>query len=228
MKGPGVFVGYYKQEEATRDAVTPDGWLKTGDAGLVDPRGQLAIIDRAKDVGKLADGTPFAPQFTENKLKFSPFIREAVAFGDQQPFVAAMISIDMSTAGKWAEQNRLPYTSYMDLARKPEAARLVIDEVAKINATLPAATRVRRIVLLNKELDADDAEYDAYPQGAARLRGGEIRPGDQGAVRRGHANAADHGHHLRGRPQDPDHLHHAGPRHRAPRRRRPAGRVRER
>jgi long-chain acyl-CoA synthetase len=158
VKGPGVFVGYYKQEDATRDAITPDGWLKTGDAGLVDPRGQLAIIDRAKDVGKLADGTPFAPQFVENKLKFSPFIREAVAFGDQRSFVAAMVAIDMSTVGKWAEQNSLPYTSYMDLARKPEVARLVVDEVTKINATLPDAIRVRRIVLLNKELDADDAE----------------------------------------------------------------------
>jgi long-chain acyl-CoA synthetase len=158
VKGPGVFVGYYKQEDATRDAITPDGWLKTGDAGLVDPRGQLAIIDRAKDVGTLADGTPFAPQFVENKLKFSPFIREAVAFGDQRKFVAAMVAIDISTVGKWAEQNNLPYTSYMDLARKPEVARLVIEEVAKINATLPEATKIRRIVLLNKELDADDAE----------------------------------------------------------------------
>ena len=96
VKGPGVFVGYYKQDEATRDAITPDGWLKTGDAGLVDPRGQLAIIDRAKDVGKLADGTPFAPQFIENKLKFSPYIREAVAFGDQRSFVAAMVAIDIT------------------------------------------------------------------------------------------------------------------------------------
>ena len=95
VRGPGVFMGYYKQDDATRDALTPDGWLKTGDAGLIDPRGQLAIIDRAKDVGKLADGTPFAPQFIENKLKFSPFIREAVAFGDQQPFVAAMVAIDI-------------------------------------------------------------------------------------------------------------------------------------
>jgi long-chain acyl-CoA synthetase len=158
VKGPGVFVGYYKQEDATRDAMTSDGWLKTGDAGLVDPRGQLAIIDRAKDVGTLADGTPFAPQFVENKLKFSPFIREAVAFGDRHAFVAAMVAIDMSTVGKWAEQNNLPYTSYMDLARKPEVARLVVDEVAKINATLPDAIQIRRIVLLNKELDADDAE----------------------------------------------------------------------
>jgi long-chain acyl-CoA synthetase len=158
VKGPGVFVGYYKQDDATRDAITADGWLKTGDAGLVDPRGQLAIIDRAKDVGKLADGTPFAPQFIENKLKFSPFVREAVAFGDQRSFVAAMVAIDMTTVGKWAEQRSLPYTSYLDLARKPEVAQLIVEEVAKINATLPEAIQVRRIVLLNKELDADDAE----------------------------------------------------------------------
>ena len=158
VKGPGVFVGYYKQEDATRDTMTADGWLKTGDSGLVDPRGQLAIIDRAKDVGKLADGTPFAPQFIENKLKFSPLIREAVAFGDQRPFVAAMIAIDISTVGKWAEQRSLAYTSFMDLARKPEVARLIVDEVTKINATLPATIRVARIVLLNKELEADDAE----------------------------------------------------------------------
>jgi long-chain acyl-CoA synthetase len=158
VKGPGVFLGYYKQDDATRDAMTPDGWLKTGDAGLIDPRGQLAIIDRAKDVGKLADGTPFAPQFIENKLKFSPFIREAVAFGDQRPFVAAMVAIDISTVGKWAEARGLPYTSFMDLAAKPDVARLIVEEVHKINATLPGSTKVARIVLLNKELEADDAE----------------------------------------------------------------------
>jgi long-chain acyl-CoA synthetase len=158
VRGPGVFVGYYKQDDATRATMTPDGWLRTGDAGLVDPRGQLAIIDRAKDVGKLADGTPFAPQFIENKLKFSPFIREAVAFGDQRPLVAAMIAIDISTVGKWAEQRSLPYSSFMDLASKPEVARLIVEEVAKVNATLPETSRVHRIVLLNKELEADDAE----------------------------------------------------------------------
>src|SRR5262249_31008144 len=122
VKGPGVFAGYYKQDDATREALTSDGWLRTGDAGLVDPHRQLAIIDRAKDVGTLADGTPFAPQFIENKLKFSPFIREAVAFGDQRPFVAAMLAIDMSTVGKWAEQRSLTYSSYMDLAGKSEVA----------------------------------------------------------------------------------------------------------
>jgi long-chain acyl-CoA synthetase len=158
VRGPGVFKGYYKQDEATRDALTPDGWLKTGDAGFIDPRGHLAIIDRAKDVGKLAGGTPFAPAFIENKLKFSPFIREAVAFGDQQPFVAAMVAIDMSTVGKWAEQRGMTYTSYIDLSSKPDVATLILGEVRKINSTLPDALKVRRIVLLNKELDADDAE----------------------------------------------------------------------
>ena len=158
VKGPGVFKGYYKQDEATRDALSADGWLRTGDAGLIDPRGQLAIIDRAKDVGKLVDGTPFAPQFIENKLKFSPYIREAVAFGDGRPFASAMLAIDMTTVGKWAEGRSLPYTSYMDLAGKPEVARLIVEEVGKINATLPGSTKVARIVLLNKELDADDAE----------------------------------------------------------------------
>jgi long-chain acyl-CoA synthetase len=158
LRGPGVFVGYYKEDDATREATTADGWLKTGDAGFIDPQGQLAIIDRAKDVGKLRDGTPFAPQFIENKLKFSPFIREAVAFGDGRPFVAAMVAIDFSTVGNWAERRGLAYTSFMDLSRKPEVAELIAEEVAKVNATLPGPTRVRRFLLLNKELEADDAE----------------------------------------------------------------------
>jgi long-chain acyl-CoA synthetase len=158
VRGPGVFKGYYKQDEATREALTADGWLRMGDAGFIDPNGQLAIIDRAKDVGKLLDGTPFAPAFIENKLKFSPFIREVVAFGDQQPFVAAMVAIDINTVGKWAEQRGMPYTSYLDLASKADVATMILAEVRKINATLPDALKVKRLVLLNKELDADDAE----------------------------------------------------------------------
>jgi long-chain acyl-CoA synthetase len=158
VRGPGVFKGYYKQDDATRETLTADGWLRTGDAGFIDPSGQIAIIDRARDVGKLLDGTPFAPAFIENKLKFSPFIREVVAFGDQQQFVAAMVAIDINTVGKWAEQKGMPYTSYLDLAGKPDVAQLILDETRKINATLPDALKVRRLVLLNKELDADDAE----------------------------------------------------------------------
>ena len=158
LKGTNVFKGYYKQEEATRDTITPDGWLKTGDAGFFDKQGHLVIIDRAKDVGKLSDGSAFAPQFIENKLKFSPYIREAVAFGDQRPLVSAMIAIDMQTVGTWAEKRGLAYTSFMDLSRKPEVAALIGEEIAKANATLPDVQQVKRYLLLNKELEADDAE----------------------------------------------------------------------
>ncbi len=158
LKGSNVFKGYFKQDEATRDTVTSDGWLKTGDAGFFDKQGHLVIIDRAKDVGKLSDGSAFAPQFIENKLKFSPFIREAVAFGDQRPFVAAMIAIDMQTVGTWAEKQGLAYTSFMDLSSKPEVAAMIGEAIAKANATLPDVQQVKRYLLLNKELDADDAE----------------------------------------------------------------------
>ncbi|MBL6616240.1 MAG: AMP-binding protein [Reyranella sp.] len=158
LKGSNVFKGYFKQDEVTRDTVTADGWLKTGDAGFFDKQGHLVIIDRAKDVGKLADGSAFAPQYIENKLKFSPFIREAVAFGDQRSFVVAMIAIDMQTVGTWAEKQGLAYTSFMDLSRKPEVAELIGAEIAKANATLPDIQQVKRYLLLNKELEADDAE----------------------------------------------------------------------
>ncbi|SEN95424.1 long-chain acyl-CoA synthetase [Rhodospirillales bacterium URHD0017] len=158
LKGPNVFKGYFKQDDITRDTVTSDGWLKTGDAGFFDKQGHLVIIDRAKDVGKLNDGSAFAPQFIENKLKFSPFIREAVAFGDQRPFVVAMIAIDMQTVGTWAEKQGLAYTSFMDLSSKPEVAAMIGEAIAKANATLPDVQQVKRYLLLNKELDADDAE----------------------------------------------------------------------
>jgi long-chain acyl-CoA synthetase len=158
IRSRGIFKGYYKAEEATREVVDGEGWFHTGDAGFLDPRGHLVIIDRAKDVGAMVDGTPFAPQFIENKLKFSPYIREAVAFGNDKPFVAAMIAIDLSTVGNWAERRGIPYTSYMDLSQKPEIRELIREEIAKGNATLPDSTKIRRFLLLTKDLEADDAE----------------------------------------------------------------------
>ena len=158
VKSGGIFKGYFKNDEATREVIDPQGWFHTGDAGFIDPRGHLVIIDRAKDVGAMQDGTPFAPQFIENKLKFSPYIREAVCFGNERAFVAAMIAIDMNTVGSWAERRGLPYTSFMDLAQKPETRAFIAEEIARANATLPDATRVRRFLLLTKDLDADDAE----------------------------------------------------------------------
>jgi long-chain acyl-CoA synthetase len=109
-------------------------------------------------VGSLADGTAFAPQFIENKLKFSPYIREAVAFGHERPFVTAMVAIDPGTVGSWAERRGIAYTSYTDLSQKPEVRGLIAQEIQKSNATLPEATRVQRFLLLPKDLDPDDAE----------------------------------------------------------------------
>jgi long-chain acyl-CoA synthetase len=158
IRSAAVFKGYYKQPDATSDTMTGDGWFRSGDSGFLDRRGHLVVVDRAKDVGKLADGTPFAPQFVENKLKFSPFIAEAVAFGDRRPFVAAIVAIDLTTVGNWAERRNLAYTSFQDLSAKPEARRLIGEEIAEVNASLPDAARIRRFLLLNKEFDADDNE----------------------------------------------------------------------
>jgi long-chain acyl-CoA synthetase len=158
VKSAGVFKGYFKNDEATREVIDPEGWFHTGDAGFVDPRGHLVIIDRAKDVGALADGTAFAPQFIENKLKFSPYIREAVAFGHERPAVTAMIAIDPNTVGSWAERRGVAYTSYTDLSQKAEVRGLIRDEIRRGNETLPDAQKVRRFLLLTKDLEADDAE----------------------------------------------------------------------
>jgi long-chain acyl-CoA synthetase len=158
VRSPAMFQGYYKQPQATADTVTADGWLRTGDAGFVDPRGHLVIIDRVKDVGKFSDGSAFAPQFLENKLKFSPFIGEAVVFGHERPFVTAMISINAETVGNWAERRGIVYTSFQELSAQPQVRELVRNEVRKCNATLPQAAQIRRFLLLHKELDADDNE----------------------------------------------------------------------
>ncbi|MCA8926950.1 MAG: AMP-binding protein, partial [Alphaproteobacteria bacterium] len=159
IKSDGVFKGYYKREDATAEAFTGDGYFKTGDAGILDEkRGDLLVIDRAKDVGKMADGTAFAPQFIESKLKFSPYISEAVSFGDGRAFVSVMIAIDQATVGNWAEKNGIPYTNYADLSQKPEVRELISNEIGRVNATLPDAVRVKRFLLLAKDLDADDAE----------------------------------------------------------------------
>jgi long-chain acyl-CoA synthetase len=158
VKGAVIFKGYFRNEEATREVIDADGWFHTGDAGFIDPQGHLVIIDRAKDVGALVGGTAFAPQFIENKLKFSPYIREAVAFGNEKPFVSAMVAIDPGTVGNWAERRGLAYTSYMDLSQKAEVRELIRDEIRRANETLPEETRIRRFLLLTKDLEADDAE----------------------------------------------------------------------
>lgn len=157
VRSKAVFKGYYKNPDSTAESLV-DGWLMTGDAGYFDDDGHLIVIDRAKDVMTLHDGTRFSPQFIENKLKFSQYIREAVVFGGDWPYVTAMINIDMGNVGKWAENNHIAYTTYTDLAQKPEVYALVREDVERANVDLPEAARIRRFLLLHKELDADDAE----------------------------------------------------------------------
>jgi len=156
-RGDTVFKGYYKNREATARAMK-DGWFYSGDAALIDEDGHVVIIDRLADVMELSDGSRFSPQLIENKLKFSPFIMDAVIIGQEKPYIAAMISIDSGNAGKWAENNQIAYTTFTDLSQKKEVYDLIAGEVTKVNKTLPKVAKVKKFVLLYKELDADDEE----------------------------------------------------------------------
>jgi long-chain acyl-CoA synthetase len=167
VRSPGLLKGYYKDPAATAEVLGADGWYRTGDAGFMDGEGHLKIIDRAKDVGRIAgganDGALFAPKYVENKLKFFPYIKEAVAFGDRRDKVCAFINIDIEAVGNWAEKRNLPYGSYADLAQKPAVLALVRECVEKVNADLAADERlagsqISRFLVLHKELDADDGE----------------------------------------------------------------------
>jgi long-chain acyl-CoA synthetase len=157
VKGDSVFTGYYKNPEATAKTLR-DGWFHSGDAAIVDDDGQVIIIDRMADVMKLSDGSKFSPQLIENKLKFSPFIMDAVVIGQERPYITAMISIDRGNVGKWAEDRQIAYTTFADLSQKSEVYDLIAGEVGRTNASLPRVAKVRRFVLLYKELDADDEE----------------------------------------------------------------------
>jgi long-chain acyl-CoA synthetase len=164
FKSPGMFSGYFKDDGKTAEVMTPDGYVKTGDAGFFDEKtGHLKIIDRAKDVGKLNDGTLFPPKYIENKLKFFPNIREVVAYGDKRDFVAVMINIDLTAVGSWAERNNVIYGSYQELAGHPLVYDMIESHVAEMNRDLAKdkvmiGAQVKRFLILHKELDADDGE----------------------------------------------------------------------
>jgi len=159
LRSKAVFHGYYGNEAASAETVDAEGWLHTGDAGYLDEHGHLVVIDRAKDVMEMPDGTRFSPAFIENKLKFSPYIEEAVVFWQEgSPDITAILTIEPSTVGAWAEHRRLGYTTYTDLAGKPEVRELISEEVARANEDLPESVRLRRFVLLHKQFDPDDDE----------------------------------------------------------------------
>ena len=163
VKGKPVLKEYYKRPDATAEVIDADGWFHTGDAGVIDSEGQLRIIDRAKDVGKLASGAMFAPNYIENKLKFFSHVKEAVCFGHDKDKVCAFINIDFEAVGNWAERQNLPYAGYVDLASKAKVLELIADCVSQVNADLAsepgmAGTQVARFLVLHKELDPDDDE----------------------------------------------------------------------
>jgi long-chain acyl-CoA synthetase len=167
VRSAGLLKEYYKNPEATAEVLTADGWYRTGDAGFIDASGHVKIIDRAKDVGRIfggaSDGALFAPKYVENKLKFFPFIKEAVAFGDKREKVCAFVNIDLEAVGNWAEKRNLPYGGYAELSQKPEVRELIRECVGKVNVDLAADDRlagsqVSRFLILHKELDADDGE----------------------------------------------------------------------
>ena len=162
-RSPGVFLGYYKDPEKTAETKTPDGFVRSGDAGFFDGTGHLHIIDRAKDVGKMKDGALFPPKYVENKLKFYSNIKEAVAFGDGRDFVTCFINIDLTAVGNWAERNNVTYASYQELAGHPLVYDMIERHVDEVNRSLAGEPRmggaqIRRFLILHKELDADDGE----------------------------------------------------------------------
>jgi long-chain acyl-CoA synthetase len=163
IRSPGLFKEYYKNPAATSEAMDAERWFHTGDAGYFDPDGHVKIIDRVKDVGKLADGTLFAPKYLENKLKFFPAIQEAVCFGDGRGKVCAFVNIDPDAVGNWAEKRNMPYSGYTDLASRDEVYDLVRECVEQVNADLAAEpelanSQIHRFLILHKQLDADDGE----------------------------------------------------------------------
>ena len=163
FKSPGVFQKYYKNDEATAETKTADGWVRTGDAGFIDGRGHLCIIDRAKDVGHLNNGELFSPKYLENRIKFYPEIKEAVAFGDGRDYVTMFINIDLVSVGSWAERNNVIYASYQELASHPEVYAMIERRVDELNVALSkeprvAGSQIKRFLILHKELEADDGE----------------------------------------------------------------------
>ncbi len=157
-RSASVCAGYYAMPEKTAELLV-DGWLHSGDAGYLDEHGHLVVIDRVTDVMHTDKGEMFSPMYLENKLKFSPYIKEAVVFGDQRPHVAALINVDPVIVGKWAEDRGISYTTFMDLSQKPEVAELVLQEVAAINSRVEKPHfRIHRLAVLYKMLDVDDGE----------------------------------------------------------------------
>jgi len=157
LRTPGILLGYHKNPESYAEIIK-NGWLLTGDKGVINDDGHLLVFDRAADLMTTSQGITFSPQYIESKIRVSRYIKEAIVFGNDRQFVACLVSIDYGTAGKWAEENHLPYTTYADLSQKPEVYELILKDLKRVNKGIPQETKIEKYALLHKELDADDAE----------------------------------------------------------------------
>jgi long-chain acyl-CoA synthetase len=181
IRSPGLFREYYRDAEATLEAKDPEGWFHTGDAGYFDADGHVKIIDRVKDVGQLADGSLFAPKYLENKLKFFPYVKEAVCFGDRRSEVCAFINMDPDAVGNWAEKRNVAYSGYADLASRDDVYELVAQCIERVNADLAADpqlanSQIHRFLILHKELDPDDGELTRTRKVRRRFVGEKYAP----------------------------------------------------
>jgi long-chain acyl-CoA synthetase len=158
VKGPGTFSGYYEDPGKTAE-VMADGWVRTGDAGFVDKRGHLVFLDRLSDLSALSSGARYAPQYIEGRLRFSPYVKDAMVLGgENRGYLSVIVIIDFENVGKWAEERRINYTTFVDLSQKPEVAGLVRSDIKRLNEDLPDEIRIRKFALLHKEFDPDEAE----------------------------------------------------------------------
>jgi long-chain acyl-CoA synthetase len=160
-RGPATFAGYFRNEEATRETIDADGWLHTGDVGVLDGDGYVTITDRKKDIIITAGGKNISPSWIENALKVSPYVREAIVVGDRKKYVTALIGIELETVANWAARRRIPFTTYADLSSRPEVVALIDEWVQEVNGTLAQVEAVKRFALLPKELDHEEGELTA-------------------------------------------------------------------
>lgn len=159
IRSRAVFAGYYKDERKTAESFDEEGFFRTGDAGYIDQDGHLIYLDRVSDMIELANGESFSPQYIEGRLKFSPYIQDVMAVGGfDMHYVTAIININFDSVARWAEKNRIAFTTFVDLSQKPEVYDLIKKEVERVNETLPPAARVKKFVILHKAFDADEAE----------------------------------------------------------------------
>jgi long-chain acyl-CoA synthetase len=158
VRNSSLFNGYHRDPEKTRKTLI-NGWCRTGDAVNIDEDGHLLFIDRLDHMGQLSSGIKYAPQYVEGRLRFSPYIKDAMVIGGKdKDFVSAIINMNFAMVGKWAERNHIPFTTFVDLSQKEEVAELVQKDLMRVNSYLPEPARVKRFVLLHKEFDADEAE----------------------------------------------------------------------